>query len=520
MEYSENKKTLLNGVLWLGMSAIILKIIGMVYKIPLSYILGDEGMGYFNSAYTIYTLFYIVGSAGLPKAVSILCAKSDDGEGKRIFTYAFSFFSLFGFLLFIILLVFSRFASNLISSSGAVFSIIAISPSVFFVCSSGVIRGYLNGKTRFFSIAISELIGGVCKLVLGLVFAQFSAARGFALPVVSAFSILGITVGGFLGFLYLLTYYLINTRKIKETPINKRSVRSEILKIALPITLASFVGSLVNVIDLSVIMNALRSCGYADSVSTVIYGNYTTLAVPMFTAISSFISPIALSSLPIMSKAYHTGDEKGFFASVLSAVNMASFIAVPSFLLFLLFPDVVLRLLFEEGSVRIGASFLSALSPAILFCAILTVFNTALESRGKASLAMVSLIVGSTIKLVFSSLLISNENIGALAAPLGTCASYLVSLLISYVALKGKNRIFSPLVTSNLHATAASVISLSISVAVTFGACNVETERLKSLIFMAFFGFSYLMIVGILFYKRKKMVNFLSKYTKNKVSDY
>ena len=73
--YDKNTKKLLSGAAWLGLSAILLKIIGLVYKIPMSYLLGDEGMGYFNSAYTVYTFFYIIGSAGIPKAVSILCAK-------------------------------------------------------------------------------------------------------------------------------------------------------------------------------------------------------------------------------------------------------------------------------------------------------------------------------------------------------------------------------------------------------------------------------------------------------------
>ena len=66
------KKTLgfLGGAIWLTVSALILKAIGLVYTVPLSYMIGDEGMGYFNSAYTIYTLFYIISTAGIPKSIS------------------------------------------------------------------------------------------------------------------------------------------------------------------------------------------------------------------------------------------------------------------------------------------------------------------------------------------------------------------------------------------------------------------------------------------------------------------
>ena len=95
----ENKKIILNGALWLGISTIILKIIGLIYKVPMSYILGDEGMGYFNSAYTVYTFFYIISSSGIPKAVSIICAKVSEGEAKSIFKSVFRIYFMIGIAL-------------------------------------------------------------------------------------------------------------------------------------------------------------------------------------------------------------------------------------------------------------------------------------------------------------------------------------------------------------------------------------------------------------------------------------
>ena len=72
MNDKQKSNTLISGAAWLALSTIILKIIGLIYKIPLSYMLGDEGMGYFNSAYTVYVFFYVIGTAGIPKAISIL----------------------------------------------------------------------------------------------------------------------------------------------------------------------------------------------------------------------------------------------------------------------------------------------------------------------------------------------------------------------------------------------------------------------------------------------------------------
>ena len=65
------KGGMIRGAIWLTISGLVVKFLGLIYKIPLSYILSDEGMGYFNSAYTVYTFFYLICSAGIPKAISI-----------------------------------------------------------------------------------------------------------------------------------------------------------------------------------------------------------------------------------------------------------------------------------------------------------------------------------------------------------------------------------------------------------------------------------------------------------------
>ena len=176
--YDKNTKKLLSGAAWLGLSAILLKIIGLVYKIPMSYLLGDEGMGYFNSAYTVYTFFYIIGSAGIPKAVSILCAKVNESEAKSVFILIYRVYLLLGAILSVTLLISANFIADSIGNSNSFYSIFAISPTVFFVCASGVLRGYLNGKTKFIPVATSEIISAFSKLFIGLFFAFYAIKKG------------------------------------------------------------------------------------------------------------------------------------------------------------------------------------------------------------------------------------------------------------------------------------------------------------------------------------------------------
>ena len=92
---NKSNQVMYKGAFLLGISTILVKLIGMIYKIPLSYTLGDEGMGYFNSAYTVYTLFFILGTAGIPKAISILVSQSDAKKNNysfQVLKYSLLFF--------------------------------------------------------------------------------------------------------------------------------------------------------------------------------------------------------------------------------------------------------------------------------------------------------------------------------------------------------------------------------------------------------------------------------------------
>ena len=509
----KNTKKILSGTTWLAISALFLKILGLIYKIPMSYILGDEGMGYFNSAYTIYTLFFIVGSAGIGKAVSIVCAKSSSSESKSVFLITFRLYFFIGLLLTLVLAFLSKIFSVIIGSAGSFYTILCIAPSVFFVCLSGVIRGYLNGKMKFAPIAISETIGGLTKLILGISFALYAQKQGLPLQMISAFSILGITVGTVISFLYLYISYARESKNIKREFLNIKSVLSQIIKIGFPIVIASALSSIVNIIDLSIIMNRLVYSGYSEAVGTSIYGNYTTLAVPLFSFAITIINTATLASLPIIAASYSSNNLTEMEDAASAMLKISLFISIPAFVASLFFPFEILNLIFEESSAVVGAIFLSALAPGILFYSVLAYSNTVLEGVGKVNHAMTSLIIGAVIKCIISYLLIGNERFGALGAPIGTSVSYLVSALISLHILN-KNMKFKKSI-SNAITAALSVTSLPLLAAILIKYCikNELTKRAESLIILGIFGFFYLLISLLFIQKRERISATSSKLT-------
>ncbi len=433
---AKSDNTLLRGAAWLTISTILLKIIGLIYKLPLSYILGDEGMGYFNSAYTIYIFFYIIGTAGIPKAISILVSKSEaeqSGSGRAVFKSAFLFFFISGVALLALFYLCATSFATAIGNQKSVPSMYAIAPSILFVCAGGVIRGYLAGRMKFAPIAISELLVSVFKLGIGLLLAKVAVATGKSLPVVSAYTIFGITIGSLIGLIYLaLVYAKCDHKTLPKTQSSRKTI-ADILKIAIPITLATAIGSIVNILDLTLVMNGLESNGFDPSISNVLYGNYTTLAVPMLSLVSTLISPITTALLPLLSSTLATGKERtqDRNAHLTTSFKFTSFITVPAFVCFSFFSQELLTIIFEEGSAVLGAPFLTALAPGVLVVGALTVLNTTLEATGKQSVALISLLSGTLAKLVLSICLMRCTDLGILCAPIGTSASYLISYCIS-----------------------------------------------------------------------------------------
>ncbi len=437
------KERMISGALSLTAATIIVKILGVLYKIPLAGILGDEGMGYFNSAYTVYGFFYILCTAGVPKSVMILISESDEtGRGERaehILKTAVKAFSFIGILLSLALAVFAVPLAKLIGSSESSVTMICIAPSIVFASVAGVLRGYLSADMRLLSVAASQVLEGAVKLAAGLIFAIIGIKLNLPIYYISALTISGATLGSFVGLVQLL----ISSKSRKKDIISgqnyndgkEKGIIKRIFKVSLPITVSAALMSISGICDLFLIMKRLGAIGYSEAEATALYGNYTTLAVSMFNLAVSLIAPISVAFVPILTRAKAAGERESFFGSIKSALEFSSLLTAPIVLGIGLFAKEILSLLFGSTAAEAGAPLLMLLSPAIIFMSFILILNSSLEAVGRPGLAMLSMTVGVAVKMIVSGILIGNPNIGISGAPLGTVISYAVSAFISLLIL-------------------------------------------------------------------------------------
>lgn len=463
--------SLVTGVFSITLSTIVVKTLGLFYKIPISSILGDEGMGYFNSAYTVYTFFFILCTAGVPKAVMILISEAKARgnkieEGQIIYVASLVFLSL-GVLFTFLLCVFARPLSTLIGNSNSYATIIAVAPSMIFVSLAGVIRGYLSANLKFLDIGVSGIVEGVGKLVLGLVFANLGSRLHLPLEIISALTILGATLGSAFSLVYLLVGCKIKITNEKMGQKRKifalRSIIKRIFAISIPITMSTAVMSMTSLIDLGLIMRCIRKIGLSENSASALYGNYTTLAVPMLNLALALITPISVTFLPKLTDCAVNKNIKEHTNAEKELLSLTSFISAPMVIGFMIFPREILELLFKNSEIGIGAALLFTLAPSIAFASLLTNINTILEANGKLSAPFISVSIGSAFKLIVSWITISYTDLGILGAPIGTVVSYAISLLVSLIIYRNTLRKNLPIIGSIYKNYFLAFVSVGIS---------------------------------------------------------
>ena len=440
------KKVFFSGVLLLTLSTILVKVVGLLYKIPMLSYLGSEGMGYFHSAYEIYAIFCIIATAGLPVALSVLIssalAEKNEREVERIWQVTLTLFAMIGVLGSFAMWGLARPICHWIKSEDALGCIISIAPTLFFVCISSAIRGYFQGYQKMLPTAISQLLEALGKLVFGLLFAHIALRRGASVPTLATAAGWGVTIGTVLSTLYLIFEKMRFCKKNihkkgADMPAHGHVIEKKLLRIALPITLGSFLISLTKVVDMSMILRRLQSIGYTAAEANEAYGSYTTLAISVFALLPTLLNSIALPLVPILSSSIAIGDKGTERKMIELSYRINALIAIPASIGITLFAKPILSLLFgnQIEAVEIASPLLSILGISIFLSCMITATNSVLHAYREVKKPIYATFAGVLIKGITAYILIGIPSIGLWGAPISSffCNATIVMLNMYFV---------------------------------------------------------------------------------------
>lgn len=468
----ENKqtRTFIKGAAILGAAGVICKIIGAIYRIPLTNLIGAEAMGIYSKAYMIYSLLLVLTTSGIPAAVSKLVAEyaaaGDYRNARRTFKLTRNLlFSIGGACALIMLLLSDIIARSLgISEGGMV--ILCIAPSLLLTAVSAY-RGYFQGLQNMTPTALSQIIGQLAKLIAGLSLAALLMPKG---PVYAASgALLGVSLSEALSLIYMAVAYRRGARRalpVKSGSLagksNKELLRS-LLMLAVPLTVGGAIMPLINTLDAYLVTWCLKLCNYSETQINSMYGVLSGMVVPLANMPTALSLALSASLVPAISRARAKKNGREISRTASLGLKTALLIGLPACVGLILLARPVLELLYstsgaDQTAVQItvqtlhspyhfvfmqmdlAQSLLMIMCPAMLLLTSVQAMTGALQGAGKIYIPIKNLLIGGGVKLIFSAVLISIPAVNILGAPLGTLACYLTAFILDYLQLRRRLR--------------------------------------------------------------------------------
>lgn len=458
-------QSFLKGSLILGCSALLAKLLGALFKIPLTALLGGTGMGYFSCAYALFLPLYAVFVTGLSTAVArpvAGCAAVGDLAGAlRIRSVARRLFLAVGTAAALLAAAAAKpFALYTAESAQAILCVLAIAPAVLFSCLTAVERGYHEGLCSMYPTAVSQAAEALCKLLCGLWLCHLVMELPELPPVFSgigregaaaAAAVLGVSISTAAGWLCTLAYSRPTGIKPAATPA--RDIIRTLLAVLLPVALGSLVTNLTSLIDLVTVMRicndriAEDAAGFyagahiaaeipPQEASAFAYGSYMGLSMTVFNLIPSLTNMFAKGVLPCTAQAWARGERDAAAGLAGQVLVLTGIAAIPAGLGMFALPRGILEFLFSSRPAETAAAWdaLRCLAPGVIcLCLVFPIFSI-LQAIGRAGLPVRILCLGAAVKFCGNLLLV--PRLYTVGAAISTTLSYAFILLLAVIALR------------------------------------------------------------------------------------
>ena len=488
------KQNFLQGALILSAAAIIVKIIGAVYKIPLMNIIGGEGFGYYNTAYTIFTPLYTIATAGIPVAVARMVSECMTlgryRDVRRIFQISMTCFLITGTLGSLVMLFGSKFlAGSVCGNPGAFLSVIVLSPAVFFLCMTSAYRGYYQGLRNMYPTAVSQVIEAVVKVVIGLAltiivtklglseYAETGKFLGIDLgisaaglseesviaPIAAAAAIAGVMISTMVGMLYMMISYRIKGDGISQPELydapeatSRKKLLKNLVTIAVPVCLATLSTNITNLIDLVSLMNRMEYAIRLDhftilemynglfpegleleGIPNYLYGVYSGMPVTLFNLVPAIAITFGTAALPNVAAAWTSHNRHRIKSSIDTVLRLTTLIAIPAGIGLSVMSNEVLTLLYplRLNEVAIAAPLLRVMGITVIFVCTCASCHSILQGIGKERLPLIFMLIGAAVKLIMNYIFVAVPSFNIQAAPYGSLVCYTLIMVMDIVAI-------------------------------------------------------------------------------------
>lgn len=480
------KNSAVGGAAILAAAGIIVKLLGFVFRIPLTRWIGASGMADYTPAYDVYSLLLIVATSGIPVAISKMvserCAVGEYKEAGRVFRIARLLMWGIGITGFLILWFFAGPISKAIGIETSALSMRATAPALLFVPIMSSYRGFFQGLQIMQPTALSQIAEQIARVIIGLG-AAYLLFKGIIFPDQfnggftgmealrskgAAGACLGASAGALAGFLVMIwirfMYRHILNRKIAKDHSTVHEPGKQLLKriiwIAFPITLAACIMPIVNLIDVAIVQNRLTGMGYSYEAAKSLYGQLTAMAAPIISFPLVLIQALTATIVPMVSRAWKLKDHNLLERDCIFGFRASQLISLPCIVGMMVIAQPILILFYGDQARRApaAASCLQIYAISFFFLSLVSIATAMLQGLGKQHIPVINLFIGIALKIVITWTLTGVSTINVRGAAIGTTCSYALASVLDIIALKRITGVRLELVRSLGKPLAASAV--------------------------------------------------------------
>lgn len=454
MKEKKKKNTFAKNVLMLMFSQVLIKLLGLIYRLAITNVkgFGDVGNGYYSAGYQVYAVLLIISSQGIPGAVSKLVsnkvAKGKYNEAHRVFKVSMVVFGIIGFIASLLLLLSANFVSSKILNVPDVSYVLKVlSPAIFFVCVSAVIRGYFAGLGTMKASSVSQALEQFFNCVLTITFVY--ALIGKEPYIMAAGGNLSTTLAILISFSYLIVFYKKNIKEWREesddvvitTKEENKKMAKMIIATAIPLTVGSVISVVTSFIDTVTVSNCIQIAYSGILKSKILLEKEAMRLTGILSKVDTLVNlPLAVNLsfysalIPEITAAISKKDFKSASKKISFSISSSLLILIPCAIGFIVLADPILKMLYPNASD--GAHILQIAAVTMVFVGINHTIQGSLFGLGKMYTPALALLIGCVIKIGLNLVLITNPNINIYGAVISSFICQFVVFMIVYITMK------------------------------------------------------------------------------------
>lgn len=442
------------GAAILGLAAIVVKILGAFFRIPLGNFIGSEGMGYYQGAYAFYNQMLAICTAGIPTAIAKIISErlavGNERGANRVLQVSTYLMFIVGICAAMLMFFGAPILSAKTGNHGSMYPMLALVPALFFVSLMAVYRGYFQGRQMMEPYAISQVIEQFFRVIGGLTLAVVLLSSGLQYAAQGA--ALGASIGAGAGFICI---YMMYRNFIKKNPgMTEKGeggkepftkILGEILMISIPVAIGASVMPIMGIADASIVIVRLKSIGIDATTAQSMYGQLSGFAQSIVNLPQVLTAAVQISIVPAIASLRIKGDQEGLSHNVETGLRLAMIIGLPCAVGIAMLSQPIIQLLYPmQPNVWVTTGqILGIYGWGIIFLSLYQITTGMIQGLGKPVLPALFLMVGASFKIVLTYVLVAIPAINVMGAALSTIAAFAIAstLNVSFILTRKQVKI-------------------------------------------------------------------------------